>query len=280
MMPKRVALIGTAPSSAQAPWNDPTWEIWGVGLRPAIGTRADRWFELHRLDGEPPEWAAEWRRRIREGPDKCPLWMFYPEHDLGQDVVTMDATLLSQKYGSFFMTSSFSWMMAQAIEEQRPEIGLWGVDMEYGTEYRQQRVGLRHFIDLAKVVGIPVTRVITSGIALEPIPYPMWQDDPVLAKNALRRKALEETKRNADRHFHDFQERVLRFEGGRIELRTLLDKTTDMPPELREAYEKRLKAIDSEILSLSEVAQTVRDDVMRAEGALSEVAWLNDYLQP
>ena len=84
--------------------------------------------------------------------------------------------------------------MALAIAELRPkdgppvegEIGIWGVEMEHGTEYREQRVGFRHFIDLAKEIGIPVTRLVSGGLAYEPVPSPFWQDDPLLSKLAKR----------------------------------------------------------------------------------------------
>src|SRR5580658_1312405 len=47
--PLKVALVGTAPSSRMmAPYNDPSWTIWGcspgnMGIMP----RVDAWFEIH-----------------------------------------------------------------------------------------------------------------------------------------------------------------------------------------------------------------------------------------
>ena len=274
---KKVALVGTAPSGRSAPFNDPSWEIWGCGLRAEYVTRATRWFELHRLDGEPPEWAAEWRRLVSLWED-TELWMFYPEPALSKKpVIELNPAPLVARYGSFFMTSTFSWMMAQAMEEGAEAIGLWGVDMEYGTEYRQQRTGLRHFIELAKLVGIDVQRVVTSGIAYEPIPYPMWQDDPILAKNKLRQKVISENKETADFTSRTMEIKLQQYEGARQEMQTLLHSEHTA---VRELAEKRSVALERAVASIREGMLSARDDAMRADGALQELKWLEDYLQP
>lgn len=275
--PRRVALVGTAPSSVHAPFGDESWQIWGVGLRAKHVTRADRWFELHRLAGEPAAWAAEWRRLMREWTHECEIWMFYPEHDLGPKIVAMDASALKDKYGTFFMTSSFSWMMAQAIEEGFEEIGLWGVDMEYGTEYRQQRVGLRHFIEVARLKGIKITRVASSGIALEPIPYPFWMDDPLLQKAALRKKAFTENRLNAKSVSEDMEAQALRFEGARQEL-AILAKSP--PQDIVEYAGQRRDALERQIDAIRRGAISARDDLLKIDGALAELNWLEDYLSP
>src|SRR5215831_4146159 len=48
-VPLKVALIGTAPSSRMlAPYNDPSWKIWGCSPgNMKILPRADVWFEVH-----------------------------------------------------------------------------------------------------------------------------------------------------------------------------------------------------------------------------------------
>lgn len=274
---KKVALVGTAPSGRGAPFDDPSWEVWGVGKRGAHVTRATRWFELHRLDAEPTDWATNWRAEMKTWPQETPIWMFYPEPDLGPHIVDMDPKPLIAKYGTFFMTSSFSWMMAQAIEEGFEEIGLWGVDMEYGTEYRKQRVGLRHFIDVAKLLKIDVRRVTSSGIALEPVPYPFWIDDPILSKIAIRVKAHNDTKANAASVAAAMQERVTRNEGARAELAGILKAP---PTDVVDYATKKIARLEIESSSIGKAMQHARDDVKLVEGSLAELDWLEDYLSP
>src|SRR3990167_8308310 len=163
---RKIALVGTASSGAGAPYDDLSFEIWGVSARAAYVTRANRWFELHRLDGEPPEWAASWRKTIADFThDIGEVLMFWPEYKLAQKVTAYPYQQIADRFGTYFMTSSFSWMMALAIDEMRPldkdgypvafhngdEISIFGVDMEHGTEYQKQRTGFRHFIDIARL---------------------------------------------------------------------------------------------------------------------------------
>ena len=225
---KKVAIIGTTQSAIVAPYKNSEWEIWGTGARAECVTRATRWFELHRLDGEEHDWAANWRKLVKSWPKDCELWMFYPEEDLSPGkVVHMESKPLLNKYGTFFMTSSIAWMLAQAIEEKAEQILLSGIDMESEVEYKHQLAGVRHFIELARYAGIKVLRVANSGISIEPIPYPFWQDDPIISKLALRKKV----------------------------------------------YQNRL-------LTANQKKEELKNAIKLIEGALSEVEWLEDYLQP
>ena len=154
-LPRKIALVGTSPTGESAPYHDDTWEIWGVSQRAKYVTRANRWFEIHRLDGEPRHFQEEWRASMRaflnnKTTKPIPLYMMYPETGLTGNVIQYPVDAMIARFGAYFMTSSFAWMMAMAIDELRPlngrkvngEIGIYGVEMEYGTEYRKQRVGL------------------------------------------------------------------------------------------------------------------------------------------
>ena len=271
-MTKKIALVGTAGSAVEVPFGDPDWEIWGVGNRAAYVTRATRWFELHRLAGEPRDWAAEWRRIIKTWSDECEVWMFYPEDGLGPQIIPFDPKPLVDKFGSFFMTSSFSWMMAQAIEEGATEIGLWGVDMEYGTEYVQQRTGLRHFIEIAKVKGIMVRRVVSSGIAYEPIPYPFWQDDPLLAKLSLRQTATLENIKTITDSIQITQSMIERNKGALSEIDTMLSGDPDLG--------ERRKSLVKETGEMVTRLDGFRQDIAHLNGLRDEQLWVHNYLLP
>lgn len=280
--PSRIALVGTAGSGKSAPFNDPSWEIWGVGARAQYVTRATRWFELHRLDGENPDWAKEWRSGIRSWSNECEIVMLYPEPDLGPNVVELPHERLTRRFGSYFMTSSFSWMMADAIDQMRPQggspqvedctIGLWGVDMEYGTEYREQRVGLRHFIDVARVLGISVSRIASSGISYEPTPYPLIQDDPLTTKLDLRRRVaatniatFEDSKRITD-----------------IMTATNRGALNEIAMMGQDGYDPsaRVKILNRDIANLQKTSDRITADIAHWEGIRSEQEWLRDYLSP
>lgn len=278
---RKIALVGTASSGVAAPYYDKSWEIWGVSSRASYVTRADRWYELHRLDGEPPDWAARWRVEMKKMMSDVPVvYMMYPEPELGLNIKQYPYEQISARFGTYFMTSTFSWMMAQAIDELRPfaatpvpgEIAIYGVDMEYGTEYRQQRVGFRHFMDLAKYAGIPVTRLADSGLAYEPVPYPMWQDDPLLSKISLRSASVK--KRLADRN--DTIRITQQMIAGQRAVITLLEELESKPVDLKD----RLARADKMLRDLISTSADISKDIVSLESADAEQQWMSDYLQP
>ena len=273
-------MIGTTSTAASAPYNDESWEIWGVSSRAKYVTRATRWFELHRIDGEGAAWAAGWRKAMKIFSHDLELLMFYPEPELGPNVGAYPYEHIADRFGTFFMTSTFAWMMALAIDELRPrggepvdgEIGIWGVEMEYGTEYSLQRSGFRHFIDLAKDHGIAVTRLVSGGLSYEPVPYPLWQDDPLLNKLELRqlrvKKQLEK---------HDKSVRMTR---------SLIAQNVALMEEIKRFaaggydIEARLSSIEKETTALVETSSGLSKAIVADEGALEEQRWLKNYLSP
>lgn len=277
---RRIALVGTAGSATHAPYDDESWEIWGVSARGDYVTRANRWFELHRLSGEPKDWADLWRATIKTFSHDVELLMFYPENDLGPRVTVYPSERITARFGTYFMTSTFAWMMALAIDEMCPqdgqwelgEIGIWGIEMEYATEYRQQRSGLRHFIDLARVLGITVTRLASGGLAYEPVPYPMWQDDPLLNKLDLRNQQT--------------RKRLMEFENSLRITRGMISQNQAIMQELdrlgQKGYRKseRLASLKRETAALMETSAQLSRDITEAEGANEEQRWLRDYLSP
>lgn len=280
--PRRIALVGTAESGKHAPYSDERYEIWGVSGRANYVTRATRWFELHRLAGEPPDWAQTWRDTIRRWSSDVEVWMMYPEPDLGPRVVAYPHERITRRFGTFFLTSTFAWKMALAIDEMAPpgqmapggtEIAIFGVDMEYGTEYRHQRSGFRHFIDIARILGIKVTRLATGGLAYEPIPYPMWQDDPLLQKNSLRARQAKENITTLEDSLRNTHLMMASTNGAIAEVR-LAQSDENYDPEAR------LRDLSKQHKDLNETSANLSKDLVKNEAVLEERMWLADYLSP
>ena len=280
---RRIAMVGTASSGAKAPFGDPSWEIWGVSSRHKHVTRANRWFELHRLDGEDQNWARQWRAALKGFTGDIPeLLMLYPEPDLAPKVTQYPYQRIIDRFGSFFNTSSFSWMMGLALDEMVPqgtvakpgecEIAVYGVDMEYGTEYRHQRVGLRHYIDVARVLGVSVTRLANSGLAYEPVPYPMWQDDPLLGKLSLRSAQTRDNIKNFDDSLRLTRTMIAQNHAVRGSIEQSIQPSWDP--------QQRLKELDRELEGLIKTSQQLSKDVVHWTAVDEEQSWLFDYLQP
>src|SRR3990167_10067059 len=62
----------------------------------------------------------------------------------------------------------------------------------YASHNCQQRQGFRAFISIAHALGIDVLRPAESGLSYDPVPYPMWQDDPMLCKVDLNWKRVKD----------------------------------------------------------------------------------------
>lgn len=282
--PRKIALVGTASSGRQAPFDDPSWEIFGVSARANYVTRADRWFELHRLDGEDPRWAAEWRKTLKSWSGDIPiLYMIYPEPDLG-NVVQYPVDRMIGRFGSFFMTSTFSWMMALAIDEMAPygtfapkgsAISISGVDMEYGTEYMQQRAGLRHFIQVAKNLGIDVQVLGTGGMAYDPIPYPMWQDDPLLMKTRAKITEANDSLNVLEGSIRTNREVIASVRGAIGALNRWSEKLGDDPE-----FVGHINALSKQLDQAVDMSASLSKELVQNEAVLNERRWLLDYLTP
>jgi hypothetical protein len=147
----KVAILGTAAHCVKAPFDDSSWEIWGCNF----GTLArwDRWFDLHTaavVDTHPGH-----RQRLYEWAKTKPVYM--QEAHAGESVLRYPVEAVSQKYGTWFFTSTISYMLALAIEEGATDIALYGVDLADATEYAAQKPGCRFFIQTALLNGIRVT---------------------------------------------------------------------------------------------------------------------------
>ena len=150
---KKVAIVGFAASSClDAPFNDPTYSIWGMNQLYRHIPRADRMFEIH----------ENYYEYVVEGTDHCgwlrtaqiPVYMtrHWPEFPSS---VRFPLEKMVKKFGKYF-TSSIAYMLALAIVEGFEQIDLYGVDLSVGTEYFHQRPCVEMLIGYANASGIMV----------------------------------------------------------------------------------------------------------------------------
>ena len=170
-MPRKVAIVGKATNTRrQAPFHDPEWEIWGLGWDDL--SRMDRIYEIH----EPQMWPlyfvkeAGGKRMIHDAERYAeylrsvdvPLYMKedYPDFPAGIRYPMEEVSALTGKY----LQSSIAYMLAHAILEEVPTVGIWGVNMGTEGEYAYQRPNLEYLIGFARGRGMSV--YIPPGSAL------------------------------------------------------------------------------------------------------------------
>lgn len=177
----KIAIIGTTPHRADAPYDDPAWahptgEIWGVGRWSPDVRRWDRWFEIHSMASLKPEYDDHLKYLADSGK---PVFVHAPTDKIPNGIIYPRDAIIGQFHGTEFLDSTVAWMMAMAIshlltmpKDQPRTIGIWGVDMATTDEYKNQRKGCKHFMHLAKMSGIEVLMPPLSDLLREKRPYP------------------------------------------------------------------------------------------------------------
>jgi len=203
---RKIAMLGTAPSTrGMAPF-DTDWEVWGQADYWADMKRIDRWFEfapMSKLVAEFPDYLEFLKKAtfpvyMRQKFESIPTSEPFPFDEM------------ASLFGREFMSATVVWMMCKAITEHRAgeeveTIGLWGYDMALDGEYFSQRPGIRHLEWIAKQEGITVLVPQGSDLLITPIPYPFADDDPMVAKIRARKKDLQNRVNFARRQEAEFK---------------------------------------------------------------------------
>jgi hypothetical protein len=151
----KVAIVGLSLSHDLAPWDDPSWEKWGLAWD-ADWPRLDRVFEMHSDYSQDPGYLERlsFCERLYMQEKYLPNATAYPIEDVA-------------KTCGAYWESSIAYLMALAVHEGAEEIGLWGVDMKGDGEYGYQKPNMEYLIGLARGKGIEV-RIHESSSLLKP----------------------------------------------------------------------------------------------------------------
>lgn len=177
----KVAILGTDPGWEAAPFWDDSWQIWVCNRAGLAMAPWRRLFEIHK-NWDYENAAARTIYLLDLAAIKPPQQVVSIVPLDGPANVVLDRAALFDKYGSIWFSSSFGYMIAQALEEGATEIGFWGVEFESREEYVVQFAGVRHFIDLAKALGVKITIPERSSLLREPIPYADRFETPLALK--------------------------------------------------------------------------------------------------
>ena len=180
----KIAILGKTHSRKEAPFDDPSWTIWGVGMVHRDDTvplypkedapigRWDAWFECHDMRDYHPgtendDYLGHWEWMNRQTK---------PIYTLGtMDVPTakvLPRDDLIWTYGAYFMRNTICWAMAYALHLGVDQIGLWGIEQASRKEYAREHHGVQHFIHLARALGVGVTMPDGCALRKSPKPYP------------------------------------------------------------------------------------------------------------
>lgn len=213
---KRIAIIGTAPTWRDAPWDDPTIEFWCLNdfhlLNPP---RADVWFDLHPLDkmffrgaGKKiqghdvpagfflrPAGHLEWLRK-----QQIPVYVQDAAALGSPSARTFPREAIVKRFGPNF-ASSPAWMVALAMMEGATEIYIYGIHLATEWEYQKQKPNLTFLMGIAAGLGIALHLPKGCPLLAESHQYG-YEVDPEVPKVAAQRRlqALEAQKAATVKH--------------------------------------------------------------------------------
>jgi len=154
-MTKTVALYGFS-KLTRSQIEDSTAEIWTLNNayeRDVPMERVTRWYEIH-----PPKYARgtthyNWLRRKHP----FPIFMQRKYKSFPSSVEFPLSCIAGRLDGErLYFTNSIAIMLAHAIADEYERIELYGVNMDYGTEYAYQKACTEYMIGIAIGRGIDV----------------------------------------------------------------------------------------------------------------------------
>lgn len=181
----KVAIVGTGMGCENAPYNDKSWEIWTLPGLYTHKPEVERVYEIHSaqtvIECKPPKDKFEW---MMENVNVC-----HPSlKTTFKDARVIDFEGLIEKYGPYF-TSSISWMIAEAIEEEATDIALYGVTMSSDNEYGHQKPSVSRLLGWAEGKGIKVHLQKSCELLSAPFVYG-YEEKPDFLKSIDDRKKL------------------------------------------------------------------------------------------
>lgn len=156
---KKVLIYGAGffREDAEKLLKDDSWEVWAINLIPPLTTsllpprilvRADRWFDIHQRKAQTKDdirWIG-----------MCPYPIYLPPDlvDASPNGVLYPLEEIEAKFRISYWACTFAYQIALAIHEGFEEIGLYGVELAYGT----QRERSLEFANVAFWLGMAFAR--------------------------------------------------------------------------------------------------------------------------
>ena len=218
---KRAAIIGTAQSWRDCPWDDQTLEVWGLNDAYMIGVpRANRWYELHPFsqmhfrDAKErdikessiplgayirPAGHLDWLKAqpfptylLQAQPDHPRSWTFPKDEILAWWApywpwrLTKSRTIVP---GPDYEVSTPSWMLMHALMEGYREIHVYGIHLATEWEYVEQRPNFEWLLGIAGGIGAKIVLPESTPICKAHYRY-AFEPKADLPIQALQRKIV------------------------------------------------------------------------------------------
>lgn len=173
--PRRRKLViygnGHGRQEAREKLNDPAWEVWALNLIPPFDAaglvRADIWWDIHERKAQTAadlRWIAAMPRPIYVPPDLL---------DAGPTCVRFPVERIEAALGTNYWSCTFSYQIALALVEGFTDIGLYGVELAYGTrrERTVEWASVSYWMGFAEARGVRFHLPAVTRLGTHPYRY-------------------------------------------------------------------------------------------------------------
>jgi hypothetical protein len=176
---RKVLIYGGGLGKREAPLDDPGWSVWAINLIPPLDwrgqLRADLWFDLHQRGAQ-----TEDDMRWISG---CPFPIVVPPDlmDATERAVEFPLTRIRSEFPNAPLACSFAYQIALALSEGFKEIGLFGVELAYGSprERTVEWASVNWWLGLAEGRGVKIHRPLNSRLGRHPRLYGLEYDEEI-----------------------------------------------------------------------------------------------------
>jgi hypothetical protein len=128
---ERVAIVGATDTKGLTPWEDPTWDVWGMNLIDTLDKRrrfrADAWFDMHQLTAQ-SETDRVWIAR-------CPVPIYVPDKPmaaLNPRAIVYPLKAIERVSRNYWACTT-AYQLALAWHLGYREVGMFGIDLSRGN---------------------------------------------------------------------------------------------------------------------------------------------------
>lgn len=149
---KKVALCGFATNTlVNVPWDDPSFEIWGMNQGYLhMKRRADRWFEMHLPDGVADVRDPNYLDWLKTTP--IPVYMI-DTYDFVPTAVRYPIEDAIRVANRDYFTSTVAFMLALIEMEGFEEVHLYGINLAIGDEYFYEKPCAEYWLGRLEAKG-------------------------------------------------------------------------------------------------------------------------------
>ena len=254
---RKIAIFGTTPSRMTGPHQDDSgWERWTIGPGGKDAHGWERLFEIHQT------WPDDFKEYIDDLKAVKPpqqVWTMAPLEGCEANFVYPKEAMLEKHGRRMWFSSSISYCIALAIEEHPTDIGLWGIDLESGEEYKSQWVGCVHLLDLARFVGINIHLPANCGLLRDFNPYPDRYETHFALYTENKKLWLEQQLNQQRPLYESIKASVHRLEGHVIQAK------------MRGVEGDELAAIEDELLQTNIQLGGISNTVQQLQGEMGAI---------